>query len=105
MSPRSRYGPHDKQPHRLLKPLQRRLPPVDEAKPFPSTQVPHDLRRQHLPGARLRTNSCGQLHGTAEVVVVLRDRLPRVQANPYRHLGSVEHSLNLCRGLHRRRRR
>ena len=96
--------PHDEQPHGLREPLQRRFALIREGEGLARAQLPHHVRHQHLPRLRAVADARRELHGRAEVVVVFRDRLARIQTDAHANFAARQVALDLQGRLHGRHR-
>src|SRR3990172_1556447 len=69
------------QPHRVVEPLECRRAAVAEIESLTRGELSHHVRDEYLIGIGLGADARGELDSAAEQIVVLRHRLPGVEAD------------------------
>src|SRR3989304_10294017 len=70
------------QPHRVLEAFDLCSAAVAEIEPLTHGELSHHVRDEYLAGIGLGADARGELDSAAEQIVVLRPRLPGVEADP-----------------------
>src|SRR3990172_1702726 len=69
------------QPHRVVEPLECRRAAVAEIESLTRGELSHHVRDEDIASIGLGADACGELDGGPEQVVILRHRLPGVEAD------------------------